>query len=721
MAILACTNIRYSIGTRVLLDGVSFSLDAGSRVGLVGRNGCGKTTLLRVLSGKQKPDSGIVSIAKGTRVGYLTQDPELDLNKTLRDEAASGFVALLRLHKELDEVFHQMALPENAEPDRLDRLLRQQDELQHQIEAMGGFAVDHKVDAVLHGLGFTDAQFGIQVGKLSGGQKGRLALAKLLLESPELLLLDEPTNHLDIAGCEWLEEFLVNEFPGAVLMISHDRYMLNNVVHRIEEIEAGRLIDYPGNYAAFTEIRKQRLLTQTRAYENQQSQWAKEEEFIRRFKAGQRAKEAQGRLSKLERQKELFSVERPVEMAAMRFGFAQGPRSGDQVAILREASKAYAHPTDEQTDHRADDGVDGKKVLFRDLNLTISRGERWGIIGPNGAGKTTLVKAILGQIDLDAGSAKIGANIVIGYYAQMPPDEDADTPVYQYLQKIIRRENPAAAVSEQQARDLAGAFLFSGQDQDKPLGVMSGGERSRARLAGLLASGKNLLVLDEPTNHLDIPSAERLELALTPGDPETGGEGGYSGTLLLISHDRALIDETCDHLIVLDGHGNATVFVGNYTEWHRKQGQIQADRAKQAAGRAPDRKAATAAAPPDVTRARVEAAEAESKWAAPAPSQHKQRSGKDTSRGGSNNHDRGNRSDGKEKPGGKGLGWMPMERLEKEIERLGKAIKEADSSLEREDVYRDAERCRKVLAERDDLTADLQRHEAEWMRRADNV
>ncbi len=560
MALLAATNLRYSIGTRVLLDGVSLSVDQRQRIGLVGRNGCGKTTLLRMLAGRIRPDQGSITVAKSCRVGYLTQDPELDLSRSLLDEAKAGLIELTKLHAQLEDVYHELEKTENAEPNALQRLLDRQSEIQHEIEARGGYATDHRVEAVLHGLGFTDAQFNLQVGKLSGGQKGRLALAKLLLESPELLLLDEPTNHLDIAGVEWLEEFLNHEFTGAVLMISHDRYMLDHVVERIEELERGRLIDYPGNYTAFVDIRKQRLLTQARAYENQQSEWAKEEEFIRRFKAGQRAKEAQGRLSKLERQKELFAIERPVEMGAMRFNFPAAPRSGDHVVTVRDASKKYLHPIDEDSGEVRSE----EKVLFDDLNVTIQRGERWAVIGPNGAGKTTLVRCMLAQLPLDAGSAKLGANVVIGYYQQLPPDEDTDLPVYQYLQAIIRRENPNQQYSEQQARDLAGAFLFSGPDQDKLLKVMSGGERSRARLAGLRASTKNLIVLDEPTNHLDIPSAERLEQALRPDDDR----GGFDGTLILISHDRALIDATCDHLIVLDGHVLADVVHGTYTEDH---------------------------------------------------------------------------------------------------------------------------------------------------------
>jgi ATP-binding cassette subfamily F protein 3 len=685
MPLLSCTNLQYSIGTRVLLDGISFSIEPGQRIGLVGRNGCGKTTFLRMLAGRAKPDLGSVSLQKGARMGYLTQDPELNLENTLRAEAAAGFVELGKMHIELDEIYHQMALPENAAPELMDRLMNRQADIQHKIEEMGGYDVDHKVDAVLHGLGFIDSQFNVPVAKLSGGQKGRLALAKLLLESPDLLLLDEPTNHLDIAGREWLEDFLVNDFKGAVLIISHDRYVLDRVVHGIEELERGRLIDYPGNYTSFIDIRRERLKTQQRAYENQQSEWAKEEEFIRRFKAGQRAKEAQGRLSKLERQKELFAIERVAEVGAARFGFPSAPRSGDHVAVVREGSKKYTNVIDEENDTPHD------KVLFSELNVTIQRGERWAVIGPNGAGKTTLIRCILSQISMDSGVTKLGSNVVIGYYAQLPPEEDGDLAVYQYLQTIIRRENEKQIYSEQQARDLAGAFLFAGRDQDKQLKVLSGGERSRARLAGLLASAKNLIILDEPTNHLDIPSAERLEQALHVSED---GDG-FDGTLLLISHDRALIDATCDHLIIMDGKGNTEVFTGTYSEYHRKQAEIAKERARaeQDKGRRQQPKPAPAPKP-----APKPAAKPDAKPSQPASNGSSKKSGKG---------------------GGSGLAWMPGDRLDQEIESLSKKLKVLDDELAKEEVYRDAALFKKTLIDRDTVHADLERHEAEWLRRAE--
>jgi ATP-binding cassette, subfamily F, member 3 len=528
--LLTCTNILQRYGDIIILDGaVNLSIEPGERIGMVGRNGTGKSTLLKILGGVALPEKGQVVLQRGSRAGYLHQDPLLDLDDTLHDAAERAFERLHALHEQINQLYEEMA---TADSSALDRLLKKQVELENQIEAAGGYAAEHKIGEVLHGLGFTDAQFGLKVSQLSGGQRGRLALAKLLLESPDVLLLDEPTNHLDIDGRLWLENFLTNEFRGAVLMVSHDRYLLDNVVHRIVEVEGARLIDYPGNYQKFVELRSQRREVMLRAYETQQDKWKKEEAYIRRYKAGQRAKQARGRQTKLERDKLNEALERPMEMETFALRLPEAPRSGDIVVSLREASKKY----------QREDGSD--KVLFHELSFSIKRGERWGIIGPNGAGKSTLIRCLLGETALDAGKVQLGSNLVVGYYRQTHEGVDQDQTVVRYLQGVILKEAPQAAMSEQAARNLAGAFLFSGEDQEKMLRHMSGGERSRAVIAGLLASAKNLLVLDEPTNHLDIQS-----------------------------------DATCDNLIVLDGDGHAEVVMGNYTEWAGKR----AERLKQQA------------------------------------------------------------------------------------------------------------------------------------------
>ncbi|MGQ0626536.1 MAG: ATP-binding cassette domain-containing protein [Phycisphaerales bacterium] len=661
MPILTATNLQLAYGQRVILDGVSLSLEAGERIGVVGRNGAGKSSMLKIMAGLIPADSGTVALGKGARAGYLHQDPKLDLTETLRGAAESAFAELHRLHLALDKVFEEMGTAQGA---ALDKLLEKQSKLETQMEAAGGYAIDHKIGEVLHGLGFTDAQFSTPVGGLSGGQKGRLSLAKLLLEEPDVLLLDEPTNHLDIDGRLWLESFLNNEYEGAVILISHDRYLLDNVVNRIIEVEQSRLIDYPGNYLAFREIRAQRRLSMMRAYENEQGRFKKEEAYIRRYKAGQRAKQAQGRLSKLERAKESSTLERPMELATMALQLPKAPRSGDIVCSCRELSKKYP----------ADDGT--QKVLFRELDFSMGRGERWGIIGPNGAGKSTLVRCILGEQTADSGKARVGASVVIGHYQQTHDHLPMEALVYEYLQQVINKECPGTTMSEQAARNLAGAFLFTGGEQERPLHQLSGGERSRAVLAGLLASAKNLLVLDEPTNHLDIPAAERLEEALAPPDEETGDDG-YEGSLLLISHDRALIDATCDHLLVFDGQGNVEQFAGNYSEWREKDLARKADKAR-AEQEARERR-------DSAEKARKASEEARRK---PAPSAPR-----------ANNP----------------LARLSLEDLDARMEKLNARIKAIDVELA--DAWNDPRRCHTLGEERTRLARDLEPLEFEWMSR----
>ncbi len=677
MPVLAATNLHHAYGDSIILEGCSISIEPGERVGIVGRNGTGKTTLLKALAGALTPDSGTVSPARGSRAGYLEQDPQLDPEETLREAVEGAFAELHRLHQEQHHLFEEMA---RAQGDELDRLLKKQETLERQIEAAGGYAIDHKIEGVLHGLGFNDAQFTIRTRDLSGGQRGRLALARLLLEEPDALLLDEPTNHLDIDGRMWLESFLTDEFRGAVVMVSHDRYLLDRVVTRIVETEDGRLIDYPGNYAAFRELRAERRTAMLRAYENQQTKFRREEAFIRRYKAGQRAKQARGRQTKLDRARQEGALERPAELGTLKFNFPKAERTGDIVLSARGLSKAYAQG--------GPDSNGGSKVLFRDLDLSIGRGERWAIIGPNGAGKTTLARCLLRDVDPlaprsaepgwtpDVGLVRVGSNVKPGFYRQTHEHLDMDLPVWRYLQSVILRECPGRILSEQQARDLAGAFLFSGGEQERTLGSLSGGERSRAVLAGLLASAKNLLVLDEPTNHLDLSSAERLEEALTPDED---GDG-YDGTLILISHDRALIDATCDHLIVLDGAGSAEVFHGSFSEWHDQRRAREAKGALEAAEAQRRRDAAQRRRP-----------------AVPRPSEP--RRSKDASP----------------------LSRLSVQELENRIQTAASRVQQIDQAFADPQIWKDHERSASLNEERQGLTRDLAYLEAEWLAREEGA
>lgn len=694
MPLLAATNIRHAFGTRTILDGATLSIEPGERVGIVGRNGQGKSTFIKAMVGDLKPDAGEISLAKGARIGYLHQNPNLPEDETLRGAAEAAFAELHKIHEQLNAVFDAMA---TADSDELERLMKKQARLEERIESLGGYAIDHKIDATLQGLGFLQSQFGIKTQDLSGGQKARLSLAKLLLESPDVLLLDEPTNHLDIEGRIWLESFLKTEFQGAVVLISHDRYLLDNIVTRIVEVEQGRLIDYPAPkghaYQTFRRLRAERKEVQMRAWEAQQTKFKSEEKFIQKYKAGQRAKQARGRESRLEREKAATTVEKPMEMGTFKFKLPRADRPGDIIVKALGLSKAYDA---EFVDGQPVSGVaaGGTKVLFDKLDLTIERGERWAILGPNGAGKSTLVKCILGELSHDHGDLKLGSNLSIGYFSQSATEMDPDMPVYRYIQNRILKENEDAQLSEQAARDLAGAFLFSGQEQDAPIHRLSGGEKGRARLAALLASAKNVLVLDEPTNHLDIPSAERLEDALAlpveadayqPGRP--GGE--WEGTLLLISHDRAMIDACADHLLILDGKGNVETFNGNYTEYNAFKERQRTD---------------------ELERTEQERKQRE----AHAKKQRKNASVQTTKKGAS----------AKVKPAASSadkLQRLSDSILDSKIEQLESRIKEIDEALADPDIWSDPKKCEQLGEDRLKAAQDLEPLEFEWMRRAEDA
>jgi ATP-binding cassette subfamily F protein 3 len=652
MSLLALSNIGHSYGTHIVLEGATLSIEPGEKVGLVGRNGCGKTTLMKIIQGAIKPDSGGLQLQRGSRVGYLSQDPDLPADESVRDAAEGAFEELHRLHQELHGVFEQMARAEEA---ALARLLRRQEELEAQVQTAGGYAIDHRIDAMLHGLGFSDDQFGITVKNLSGGQKGRLGLARLLLQAPDLLLLDEPTNHLDIAGRRWLEEFLAAEYPGAVLMVSHDRWLLDRVVHRIIEVDRGRIWDSPGNYHKYVELRRERQLTQARVFDKQQDRIRAEQQFIDRYRAGQRAKQARGRQSRLERFKRDELVERPMELDVMGLSLPPAPRSGEMVVSADGIAKRY-----------------GSRTLFENLDLSIQRGDRIGVIGPNGSGKTTLVRVLLGEIEPDEGTVRLGSRLSVGYSRQTHEHLDLSLPVWQYLQSVIVSIDGAARASEQQARDLAGAFLFSGGDQDKPLSAMSGGERSRAVLAGLVASAKNLLVLDEPSNHLDIPSAERLEAALAPG-------GGYDGTLILISHDRQLLQDTCTKLIAFDGTGGVKMFEGTYADWERRE----KEQAAAATARRSERPARRETARRQATKERPAKSAAATMIAS--------------------------------------LARLDFKKLEAKIESIQQRIAGIDQRMLDPEVHGDFKACEALGTERAGLLAELEPLEMEWARRAEQA
>lgn len=662
MSLLTANNLVFSYGTRRILDGVTFAIELGDRIGLVGRNGTGKTTLLRILAGDLELDSGAVQMMRESRVGYLAQDPVFDSDHTIYEVAESAFAELHRVHEAIEQTADAMG---NAEGDELDRLMKKYERLERKMEQLGGYAVEHRIEETLHGLGFPTAKFNQSVAGLSGGERSRLALAQLLLQEPDLLLLDEPTNHLDISGRQWLERFLINEFRGAVLVISHDRYLLDQVVSRILETELdGSISSYPGNYAEFRQLRYDRRLTLQREFEKQKDHVRRENEFIRRYKAGQRAKQAAGRESRLERFKSGMT-EKPIEIETMRLNLPKPARTGDLVLKIESISKSF----DERT-------------LFDDFSFTISRGDRIGILGPNGAGKSTLIECMLSRQSPDTGSARLGANVSLGYFSQLHKNLRLDDTVWQHLQRVVKSVDGSAKASEQQVRDLAGAFLFSGDDQEKTLELLSGGERSRVILAGLVAGGHNLLVLDEPTNHFDIPSSERLEQALN-------AENGFDGTVIIISHDRAFLDACVDQLLILDGEGGITHFLGNYAQWLDHWRRLEREQKQREAEEERQRRA------DDAKRKRRERDRPPSKM---------QRNVKSGSRS-------GNKSFGSPER------WS-MEKLEKRIEEIELRIKAIDGQFLEPVVQRNGRKVAKLTQERTELLSELEPLEFEWSHRA---
>ncbi len=544
MAIVSLNKIEKHFGKKVLFENLDLQIDAGERVGFIGANGAGKTTLFRMLTGQVQPDVGNVIVARGTKVGYLVQNPEFDLENTVIDETELAFADLHRLSHDMRELEHKMA---ETEGDALEKVLEKYQNVQHEFDLAGGYAWQHKMEATLLGVGLGRETWEQKVGVLSGGQRSRLALSKLLLSEPDLLLLDEPTNHLDLAAIEWLEEYLKN-FEGSVVVISHDRFLLDRLATRIVWLNRSKIDSYTGNYSQYVEQRALNELTQQRAYELQQKDIAKQEEFIRRFKAGQRSKEAKGREKRLDRLKESGEVVQRVGVQQkINLSLNTNQRAGDRVLQVRELGKSF-----------------GDNTLWSDITVDISRGERIGIIGHNGSGKTTMLKVLMGKEPADAGVVKWGANLNIGYY-----DQRLD--VLQPHHTLMEAVQDGRIVTEKTIRDVLGLMLFNNEDMEKHIDLLSGGEKARVRLAQLLVDKPNVLVLDEPTNHLDIASREALESALS----------GFEGTILCVSHDRYFLDQVVERLWMLTPP-TMTDFDGSYSEWVRKVKEDEVEAKKKA-------------------------------------------------------------------------------------------------------------------------------------------
>src|SRR5438876_1300536 len=522
-------DVYKSYGTQDVLRGASLQVNPGEHVGLVGRNGAGKTTVFRLINGEETADKGEVIRARGMRLGLLAQHIHFEAGSTVHESALAAFGHLQQIEHEMHELEHCMA----EAGDDLEKILERYSDLQHEFEREGGFEYAARAEAILQGLGFDRDQWSLETEKLSGGQQNRLGLVRLLLSEPDVLLLDEPTNHLDVGAVEWLEEFLQTYSAGFVI-ISHDRYFLDRCCRRIIEIENGRASSYGGNYSDYLVEREERRAIQQRAFDNQQRLIAKTEEFIRRNLAGQKTKQAKSRRTMLERLDRVEAVR--ADQASGNFRLQEIERAGTHVLTVNEAGIGYSD-----------------KILARDISLILRRGECLGVIGPNGSGKTTFVKTILNKIPALAGDVRWGAKVEIGYYAQQLEDLDPRNEIIMELRRVA----PANATAGE-LRSFLARFLFFGDDVYKHVRDLSGGEKGRLALAKLIYSGVNVLVLDEPTNHLDIPSREALEAALD----------AYEGTIVTISHDRFFLDRVATQILALDGDGNVEHYHGDYTEYH---------------------------------------------------------------------------------------------------------------------------------------------------------
>ncbi len=514
-------NVSKAYGALDVLKDISWALNQGDRVGLVGRNGCGKTTLLHILTGEIRPESGSVHRTRGHRIGYLAQDPEFEPSSTVLSTILEGFGDLLDLRARLRDLETRMAQGDQ-EPSTLEIYSRTHARYEH----LDGYTLEARAGAILDGLGFPLREHETPVEILSGGQQNRLALGRLLASTPDVLLLDEPTNHLDLRAIEWLERFL-SDYEGTYVVISHDRYFLDRAVKTIVEIEDTHLRRYSGNYSFYVAEKARQVGQQRSAYDTQQAEIARTEDYIRRNIAGQKTKQAKSRRKTLEK---MDRVERPGSHKTVDLRIGIGKRGGDRVLQAEDIAKSY-----------------GDLTLFENLNFIAWRGDRIGIVGPNGAGKTTLIKVLTGALQPDAGWVRLGHDVEVGYYDQNRIDLNLNKTVIEEVWSVT----PESTITE--IRTYLGAFLFSGDEVESRVEHLSGGEQSRVALAKLVRRPLNLLVLDEPTNHLDIPSRQALEAALKQ----------FRGTIVTVSHDRYFLNDTINRLLVIDQGAYRTVD-GNY-------------------------------------------------------------------------------------------------------------------------------------------------------------
>ena len=529
MAILKINGLSKSFGIKTVFENVSFEVRSGERIGLVGANGAGKTTLLRCLMGQEDYDKGSVSTSPGAVIGYLRQDFNYE-SQTLREEMELAWKDVLYYKDKLAELARKLETSHDEE------LVAAYGRTEERFEYLGGYDYEATTRKILTGLGFSDADWDRDIHGFSGGQKVRINLAAAFVRHPDFLFLDEPTNHLDMGMLEWLEEYL-RSYRGGILMVSHDRYFLDATTTGIIDLENHQIHTYRGNYTQFTKVKALNEEAQERAYEKQQEHIRETEEYIRKYKAGIKAKQARGRQSQLDR---LERIEKPIHRQSLHFQFEKPAECAEKVLDVMHVTSSY-----------------GDHVIFKDLTMHIKKGESVGLIGPNGAGKSTLLKLIVGDKRADGGFIQIGNRVKPGYYSQ---ELDRLNSEYTVLEQI---ENDFD-MGEREARNLLGMFLFRGDDVFKPVSLLSGGERARLTLLMLFLEKPNFLILDEPTNHLDIPTREIMEQALA----------AFGGTSLIVSHDRYFLDRVTTRILEME-NGKLTEYLGNYSYYREKKKNLE--------------------------------------------------------------------------------------------------------------------------------------------------